>query len=306
MNDDLKREVITYKDEAEWLQLRQRDITSTQVATLFGEGKWITLRGLWEMKRNNEAEEFQETKRTRAGKKFETNIAELICEDNGLVSAPDKVYRRIPSLRLGSSYDHAFVGGDLNGMPFEIKMVDRMFYKDWFNAAGQLEAPTYMELQFQNELLCGGFDRGAIGVCFGLNDWYLIRREYIPEIGQRIIERVGEFWEMKTPPAFDFENDKDRELVKRIYAKPTEGLKIQADAGLEGLMEAYLEIAKEVSDAAKTKEKLAADIQAVLKDAEEAQGEHYKVTWKTVNKKEYMVKASSSRQLRVTDLKGKE
>ena len=66
-------EILHPKDEAHWLALRTKDITSTEVGALFGisSASYIpTLFELWNRKAGKFTVEFQENERSKWGKRL--------------------------------------------------------------------------------------------------------------------------------------------------------------------------------------------------------------------------------------------
>ena len=103
-----------------------------------------------------------------------------------------------------------------------------------------------------------------------------------------------------TPPAFDYENKLDQDLIKSIYSKPIEGKSIPMDNDVRAWAEQYLEAKKEISFLTGTAEALKSQILEKIADASEVLGDGYKITANTVKKKEYTVKASENRVIRIS------
>ena len=100
-----KHEHITPTSTEEWLELRKRDITSTDVAALFGLSPYKTAFGLWQSKRPEYVEDFEETTRIKWGTRLQDAIAVGVAEDEGWTVRRRNVYSRLPALRLGASFD---------------------------------------------------------------------------------------------------------------------------------------------------------------------------------------------------------
>ena len=91
----MKRETIAFKSEAEWLAAREKDITSTEAAALFGAGAYVkTPYELYHLKAGTfPAPEFEGNDRTRWGNRLEDAIARGIAEDLGLIVEPFETVR---------------------------------------------------------------------------------------------------------------------------------------------------------------------------------------------------------------------
>jgi predicted phage-related endonuclease len=103
-------EVITPKDEAEWLALRVGLLTTTKVPALFGCG-YTTEFAEWHAAHDGIEIPFTETERTKWGRRFEASIAAGVAEDEGWDIRPMKEFYRDPDRRLGASFDFA-IGDD--------------------------------------------------------------------------------------------------------------------------------------------------------------------------------------------------
>ena len=97
-------EIIPFTTEEAWLQARQRDVTSTESAALFGMSPYVTRYDLWHRKRSGTAPEFKTNDRMKWGNRLEAAIAHGIAEEQGWEIRPMKEYMRDPDARMGSSY----------------------------------------------------------------------------------------------------------------------------------------------------------------------------------------------------------
>lgn len=214
------RETIHPKDEAAWLKLRTADITSTEVAALFGISPYMTKFELWHRKKNATVVALEPTERMRWGTRLQEAIAKGIAEDYKLDIRPMTEYIRIPAFRIGSSFDYA--EGD-DGI-LEVKNVDSLAYKEgWLSVDEGVEAPPHMELQVQHQLLTSGRARSKIGALIGGNRITLIQRVPEPAIFEAIKTKVAEFWnsiDENREPAPDFKSDADFIKSMMQYAEP--------------------------------------------------------------------------------------
>ena len=300
----MERQIVPFTTQEAWLEARTHDLTSTDIPALFGLSPYHTMRSLWEEKKNHTIVELADTKRMKAGRKLESAIAELIAEDEGWEVEPFKDYIRIPSLRLGSSFDYKRTDSH-EDIILEIKNVSGQLFKDWHNADGELEAPYHIELQAQHQMLVSGLKTCVIGVLFGGNDYHTLERTANPEIQALIIANAERFWrsiDENTPPAWDYTNTTDQELIYSLYNKATQGKTIESTPELKTWAGEYLEISKQLKFLNDQRDAIKAQITEAMKDAETVQGEGFKITAKVQKRAGYIVKDSESRVLRVTDL----
>ena len=236
-------EIIPFTTEADWLAARQRDVTSTESAALFGMSPYVTAFELWHRKRSGTAPEFKVNDRMKWGNRLEAAIAHGIAEEQGWEIRPMKEYMRDPDARLGSSFD--FVITNL-GEPvhLEIKNVDYLAFRDgWIeHEDGSIEAPEHIEMQVQHQMAVSGFKRAYIGAFVGGNRGVVIERERDEDVIRAIRAKVAEFWRTvdageEPPPVMP----DDAEAVIRLhqYAEPGKILDASSDEEIASMVAKY-------------------------------------------------------------------
>ena len=241
-------ETILIENEAQWLAERAKDVTSTQVAALFGVSPYLTEFELWHQKRNGIVEAFEENNRTRWGNRLEETIAKGFAEEAGLATLHRPgVYLRRVGQRIGASFDFfALCQGEL--CIIECKNVDSWEHKEnWLDT----EAPGHIELQVQTQLLLSGYRRAFIVALVGGNNLVVHEREPDAEVQAAIVEKVTAFWssvDAGIEPKPDFVRDADL-LLSRIYNR-SDGTEIEADAETLDLLNQWL-AAKSAADTVK-------------------------------------------------------
>ena len=184
-------ETILIENEAQWLAERAKDVTSTQVAALFGVSPYLTEFELWHQKRNNVVEEFEQNNRTRWGNRLERTIAEMFAEDYALQELHKlNVYMRRGGLRLGASFDFAAFDISAQMVLVECKNVD---FLEWREKWTDTEAPAHIELQVQTQLLLSGYRRAFIVALVGGNTLVVHERTPDAEVQAKIIDKVMGF-----------------------------------------------------------------------------------------------------------------
>ena len=227
-------------DRDTWLAARRADVTSTEVAALFGLSPYTTEFELWHKKSANSADDFTASERMRWGTRLESAIAYGVAEDRGWAVAPLAVYMRRPAERIGSSFDYEVVSGPEAGAILEIKNVDGRFGGQW--AEG--EAPAHIEMQVQHQMLVAGRKKCWIGALVGGNTQVVLERAADPDVAALISSRVEEFWAQVaagTPPRPDFARDADY-IVRRLRGYADQAKAIEASPRVEALLESYLEL----------------------------------------------------------------
>jgi putative phage-type endonuclease len=247
------RETKLIESEEHWLAMRRQDVTSTDVAALFGLSPYATAFEIWHQKQDGQAVEFSDTERMAWGRRLESAIAEGVAEDQGWQVGPFKTYMRDPELRLGSSFDYCILDERNGDGILEIKNVDKFaFGRSWLeHEDGSIEAPEHIELQVQHQMEVAELGYAYIAALVGGNEIKLMRRERDRVIGAAIRAKVAEFWasiEANKPPAPDYERDYDR--IVRASLEHIEDKTIEADDKLEALLAEL----KDIQDFRKTTE----------------------------------------------------
>lgn len=296
-----KRERITPEDREHWLRLRMEDLTSTEVAALFGISPYLTRFELHHRKRSGEVVEFEPTERMRWGTRLEDAIAAGIAEDRGWKTRRINRYMRIPDLRAGSSFDYEIVGDETAIL--EVKNVDGIiFAQQWEEADdGSIEAPPHIEIQVQHQLLVSGREKAYIGALIGGNRVVVLERVPDPAVQQRIIEEVGAFWSATEPPEIDYA--RDAAFVASLYAYAEPG-KVIEDPGIGDFIQEYQAAGEDEKKAKEAKDAAKAKILEAIGDAEKVLGEGWSVSAGMVGPAEIAYTRKGYRGFRVNRKKG--
>lgn len=237
-------DVITFQSEQEWLDLRTKDITSTDVAALFHLSPYKTEFELFHEKRDGVSGSFKASERMRWGNRLEAAIAHGAAEDHGFNIQPLKVYMRDPDLRIGSSFDFEILHPEHGRGIMEIKNVDSLIYRrNWKDDGdGNIEAPEHIELQVQHQMLVSGYEWCAIVPFVGGNSTRIVFRRADKDIGNAITQRVTDFWlrvEANDAPSADYTRDAD--VIAQLYSQVHAGEVIDCkdDDVLGNLVEQY-------------------------------------------------------------------
>lgn len=285
-----------------WLSLRMQDVTSTEIAALFGLSPYLTKFELWHRKKSQMASDFDPNERTIWGNRLESAIANGIAEDNGWIIRPAPEYVRDTELRMGSSFDFVVQIANVEIYPsyssdgkvhgygplvdheiLEIKNVDGLVFRDNWEDDEELglQAPPHIELQVQQQMLLKGLSVTNIGVLVGGNKRVQIRREADPEIQNMIIQAVKDFWksieENQEPPA-DFEKDSD--FIKDLFsvAEPGKLLDARDNEELSVLAESYKSAQQSEKYFSEQKTAIKSQILMMIQDAEKVTGKGFSIS----------------------------
>lgn len=259
--------IIQPDSKEHWLKLRNKNINSSEVPTLFNLSPYQTIAELWHGKKAGVGGEIIPNERMKWGSRLEKEIGFGIAEDLKITAKPVSEYYELTNLRIGSSFD--FFYGD-EGI-LEIKNVDAyQFETKWIDEPGNEEAPPHIELQVQHQMLVSNRSECIIGALVGGNKAVSFKRYYNPLIGDKIKERCKQFWKSideNDPPKFNLE--RDVELIASLYnyANKDVVLNIDDSSKINELGLKYLEVSEQIGFLTKQKKALKAEIILEIKDA---------------------------------------
>lgn len=276
---DLERDIRQPTSKSDWLALRTRDLTSTDMAALFGISPYMTEFELWHRKKSQDINELKENERMKWGNRLQDAIAAGICQDNGWAMFRRKdEYIRIPALRIGASFDYEV---NVGRIILEVKNVGvDAFSKGWLIDGDNIEAPPHIELQAQHQLLVDGKAKCVkIGALIGGNQVILINREPDEQVFKAIIDKAATFWasiDAGIPPAPNF--TRDAAFIAKLYRYAEPGKVISMTDQMFGLCAEY----KSFKDTAKIAEDQAkgakAELLTLIGEAEKVVGERFSIS----------------------------
>lgn len=299
-------EYILPDNEEHWLNLRSKNINSTDVAALFGLSPYCTELELWHRLAGSFTAEFKENDRSMWGKRLQNSIAHGIAYDRAWNVREFKEYAQDTELRMGSSFDFAvtegvpikkldvkkdgdkLLGVEISEKPqpdiaiLEIKNVDSLIFKDgWIIDGDNIEAPPHIELQVQHQLALTGLPRAYIGALVGGNRVMIIERIPDEKIIKQIKARIARFWESiisKEPPKPDFE--KDAEFIAKLYsfAQPGTCRDGSSDARLTELAGIYRDASQLEKTAGTHKAAAKAEMLTLIGDSEKVLGNGFSIS----------------------------
>lgn len=279
-------ETINPKDEKEWLELRKKDVTSSEVAALFGLSPYITAFELWHRKKNATVVGVEWNDPMSWGVRLQDSIAAGVAEDNGWNIRKMTEYMRDPELRMGSSFDFSIeVSGTLTDTCgiLEIKNVFGMVFKDQWNENedGSVEAPPHIELQVQHQLAVSGRSFAYIAALVSGNKVVLIKRGPDASIIDAIKSKVRAFWDSidsNSPPPPNFAAD--AEFISKLYgySEPGKIFNASGDEEITTLAESYKKCSDVIKKATSEKESIKAKLLTIIGDAEKVTADGFSIS----------------------------
>ena len=293
---NITRETHTFATEAEWLAMREKDLTSTEAAALFDASPYATEYDLHHIKTGQFEKPFESNERMVWGNRLEAAIAYGVAEDYGLVIEPFKCYMRIPELRMGSSFDFKIVGitedfiGNRSARDMfrqhgpgimEVKNVDGLqFRRNWIEDAGEIEAPPHIEFQVQHQLEVAGLGWSLISPLVGGNTPKVVVRERDTELGAVIRERVAHFWariDAGIAPEPDYE--KDAKTISRLYVENDGGaIDLTDNTRVAELCRSYKDAGADEKAAKGRKDAAKAELLTIIEAAKSVRTDGYKIS----------------------------
>lgn len=284
--------------ENAWLELRKKNINSSEVAALFGMSPYLTHFELWNVKAGEIEDGFSMNDRVKAGQYLEPSIGAWADDELVVKAQPFKDYYEDAQSRTGASFDWIIPemeGEDGPGI-MEVKNVDFLQFKGSFKAGysdrkwndddpDDILAPLHIEIQIQHQFMATEFKWGYFAVLVGGNDLKLIRRERREDIIQKIQSRISDFWKsIDENICPEPDETKDFEALKRLYAvsDPHAALPDEYHAEAMDAIAVAADVGEEKRAAEKAEKEAKARLMKVLGDVELAiLPDGSKVSWKT-------------------------
>jgi len=300
----VEHRTITSRDE--WLRWRRQDVTASVVGALFGVHPYTTALRIYAEKRGVEFPD-ADNKTMRRGRWLEPAVATAVEEErpDWKLRAP-RLYLRDPDLRLGCTPDY-FIEGDPRGLGvLQCKTVAPSVYaRDWL---GGSEIPLWVTLQALTEMMLAD---AAFGVVAALlvdahaMDVAILEVPRHADSELKILVAVKNFWDavgsgIEPDPNFS----RDAEVIKALVPRDTSGKQIDFSGHneLPAMLEERAALMQHIKEGEARCGEIETQVKFLMGDAEIGNGlDGWRITYKVQDTKEYLVKARSSRVLRIKD-----
>lgn len=243
----------------EWLELRKRDITSTEISILAGCGydKEKTPYWLYQAKSGAVEASIEQTDAMLYGVIVEESIAKFAAEQYSWNARPMKCYMRHGNVScMGSSFDWEVMGSDgIRWAIMEIKNVGRRMAHHWENGP-----PEYVEWQLQHQLEVANTDMGFIVASIGGEAPIVYERPRNKQIGKACCVLVNRFWDNFDKGIAPHQSEYDAATIIKMAAHgDREGTLIGDESFCDNAL-SYHTISRQINDLNKKKNKLKANI----------------------------------------------
>ena len=308
----IERHAITSREQ--WLELRLKDITASDVPTVCGVGLYGSAAELYAGKKGQRPP-IAETAAMQRGRWDEPSVFEALAEKRPEWEVRRaKIYLRDPDLRLGCTPDGFALAPDADGLGVvQAKSISRSVFRErWLVdpnddiELGDAEVPEAYRLQTLTEEMLSDSKWGILAVVIKSEfaSWFrLFDVDRDAETEALIRDKVAAFWRDYLdanimPP---FELPRDAELIKRLYPKDDGTL---LDLATDNRALALVEDLTEARAAQKRSKDLIEKLQAELgaKIGEHtfaALGDGRCIRYKREPRRSYVVPASSPRVMRI-------
>lgn len=295
----------------EWREQRRMGIGGSDVSAILGLNSYKSPMAVYLEKIGESPLEDTNSEAAFWGTQLEDVIVRHYAEKNGV-----KVRRN----------NHILIHPEY---PWMIANLDREAYSDTrgrygieAKTAGLRSAPLWDDgavpvpyvLQMQHYMAVTGWDLFVCTALIGGQQY--IERE-IPrdeDIIAHLIEEEGKFWDLvqrKVPPAWDG-SQAANQILKALYPKSSPGKQIDLPPSVRDVILAHQQLDAQVKDAKEVlkgleqkKRAYEQEIAAIMGDAEIGLIDGIEVTYKTIERKSYVVEATSYRTLKIKELKEK-
>ncbi len=298
------REVFPVRDRAEWLARRSHDLTASDIGAAAGVDPHKTGLQLWGEKTGQLASAADNPLMQR-GRWLEPAVRAAILDENpGWAVEPVMRYFRDSELRLGASPDFQAITDEPGITNIQAKVVTPgAFEKNWANGP---------PLNYLLQTTCEGMLMDAarsILAALVIHPYKAELRMYpVPRHAaaeQKIEEIARSFWQMIAEgkqPAADYK--RDAEVIEALHPTSTIAVPIDLTGNnhLAVILPRYVALKNGMAIDKRLASELEAEIKEAIGDHELAELPGFTISWKTQHRKEHVVKATSYRVLRVTDL----
>jgi predicted phage-related endonuclease len=297
-------ESIAITDDAQWQALRVNDVTASVIAALFGLHPYKTLGELHVEKSGIELPARAETSVIRRGRALEGVVAaevQRVKPEWKITKATN--YLRDTKRRIGATPDFYIEDNGRRGVLQTKTVASSIYKKSWLEAGGM---PFWVGLQCVTEMMLDDADFGVVAALVVGDFEFTLHLIDVPRHAateKRIRDAVEEFWrkiESGAPPTIDYE--RDGALLAAMYPHETPGkiIDLRTDNRIVELLDERVRAAALFEQAKAALDSCTNEIKAKIGDAEAALVHGWRLTFKEQHRKEYTVKATSYRVLRIT------
>lgn len=277
---------------------RKTFIGASEVSGVMGLSKWKTPLSIWAEKTGRIQNDLSEFEAVEWGTRLEEVVAKKFSQLHGVkLMAYKKRFVHPEHSFISCELDRLICGTD---ELCEIKTCSAYMLKDW----GKEDIPEDYLGQVNLQLGLSGRETAWIAVLCGGQKYFERNVKFDKGFYEKQIEACVHFWKgFVQKNIAPIAGANDNELLSSLYPVSDSEKSVKLAPEFDYLIEeraGAIEAKKEAEIACKEVE---AKIKQALGEAEYGETEKYKVSWKTICKPEFTVKASSFRTMRCTEKK---
>lgn len=272
----------------EWLEQRKKGIGGSDIAGIMGLSPFSSPIKVYQDKlgelppqEDNEKMYWGRVLEDLVAKEFQNRTGLKVRRKNAMLQHPKYKY-------MLANVDRVIVGAK-EGL--ECKTTSEFMKNEWVEGE---EIPAHYLLQCQWYMAVTGFKKWHIAVLIGGNKFHYDVIERDEELIQMMIEQARGFWEnhvlKEDPPAFDGSQSSE-EVLKQLYPQSEPTKTIYLLNSYEEKLERYDELKEQKKEIEYEIKEIENQIKGEMEDAEVAQTDSRKITWKTVASKRFNSKA---------------
>jgi putative phage-type endonuclease len=300
-------EPLCHSNDPNWLELRKSGIGASEISAVLGLNPWMSALQLWALKTGKMEASAEESERMWWGKELEPSVLKRYRINTDRWAVPfgfllkSKEFPWALATPDGFTCENNDAPLNEDAWPLQIKTTSEYNADKWGDGP-----PDYILVQVQHEMLVTGAVRATLACLVGGQKliWIDVERD---ETWINKIKYHGEkFWRLvqdSQPPEPDGSLS-SREALAALYPTADSAKMIEMPADLRDLTDQIAELngqSKIILDALNLRKNR---LKAALGDAEKGYWpDGTAVLWKTVNKSEYVVRAQSYRELRISNSK---
>ena len=261
----------------EWLLYRKRGIGGSDAAAVCGLNPYSSPLQVYLDKTGADIGDY-DNEAMRQGRDLEDYVARRFMEATGLkVRRANAIYYDEKRPFMLADADRLIVGQDAG---LECKTVSPYNADAWKDG----RIPLHYQIQCYHYMSVFGADKWYIAALIFGRDFLVREIPYDPEIIGNIRQMETDFWrsyvEKRVLPAPDGSEGADQLILDRFRtAEPGKQILL---TGVRNKISRRQELAGIISDLETEKKQIEQELKLYLGDAEEAQGEGYKVSWTNV------------------------
>lgn len=304
--------------DAQWIENRKNSIGASDCAVVMGFSPWKSAIELhYEKTGEIPVEDISDKDAIKMGIKLEPIVADLFLEKQHGYSI--RLYGAdTPTVLVSPKYDWmtcspdaiiTYKSGEVMGVEF--KTTSEYNKNDWADG----NVPFHYELQCQHSMAVTGYDKWIIACLIGGRTYVEQTIERDDDLIRLIISTEESFWngvQTKTPPEYDG-SESSWNVVRRLYSQSNgEAVIWEEDEATTNLLLAHDTFSNEIKiQQAFLKElqckldRVKQQLVVLLGNNERAYYGNAVIEYKTVERKEHTVAASSYRKFSIKDLSKK-